>query len=171
MRLLLGSLAIILAALACSEDKDAASQPGAAGGDDTSSGGDDTSSVATDDERDGTAEGACVYRINEYRKTIGLARLVREKDKEACAAEEAKSDSESGKAHGAFGQCSEMAQNECPGWPAPAADMIDGCLEMMWDEGPGGGHYDNMSGDFKTVACGFYVTPDSKVWAIQNFRP
>ncbi|HVJ21852.1 MAG TPA: hypothetical protein VM686_40890 [Polyangiaceae bacterium] len=40
----------------------------------------------------------------------------------------------------------------------------------MWDEGPGGGHYDNMAGDYSEVFCGFYTTPDGEVWALQNFR-
>lgn len=85
-------------------------------------------------------------------------------------------DSQSGQAHGAFGQCGEWAQNECPGWPGPPGGMITDCLQMMWDEGPGAdfnthGHYINMSSQqYTQVACGFYVTPSGDVWAIQNFK-
>jgi hypothetical protein len=41
----------------------------------------------------------------------------------------------------------------------------------MWDEGPGGGHYENMkSTDSTRVACGFYITPGGDVWSVQNFQ-
>lgn len=76
-----------------------------------------------------------------------------------------------GRAHGAFGQCGELAQNECPGWAGPPADMIGDCLQLMWDEGPGGGHYDNMASEgYSEAACGFYQLSDGDVWAVQNFR-
>jgi hypothetical protein len=67
------------------------------------------------------------------------------------------------------------AQNECPGWPS-ASQAIDGCLQRMWDEGPGKrfskhGHYLNMSNlSYGSVACGFARAPDGKVWSVQNFR-
>jgi hypothetical protein len=79
-------------------------------------------------------------------------------------------------AHGAFGQCGEFAQNECPGWPAPAEKMITGCLKAMWDEGPGDfnsghGHYINMSSTkYALVACGFYTTPSGDIWSVQDFK-
>jgi hypothetical protein len=42
---------------------------------------------------------------------------------------------------------------------------------MMWDEGPGGGHYENMaSPNYSTVACGFSATSGSSIWALQNFQ-
>jgi hypothetical protein len=41
---------------------------------------------------------------------------------------------------------------------------------MMWDEGPGGGHYDNIAGDQKEAGCGIYVTPSGAVWVIQDFK-
>jgi hypothetical protein len=68
------------------------------------------------------------------------------------------------------------AQNECPGWPSVSA-TISGCLQQMWDEGPGDfygppphGHYINMSSTSLTmVACGF-STGSGGVYAVQNFR-
>ena len=125
---------------------------------------------------DGTVEQACVDKINALRATLNLAPLTRWTDQETCSDGEAKSDSETNKAHGAFGTCTEMAQNECPGWPSPASSMIGGCLDMMWAEGPGTdfathGHYINMtSTKYTKVACGFYTTPAGKVWSVQNFR-
>jgi hypothetical protein len=91
---------------------------------------------------------------------------------EACANAQAKSDYETDTPHGAYGDCDERGQDECPGWPAPPESMIEDCLALMWDEGPGGGHYDTMANpDFTEVACGFYVIPGSdSLWALQNFR-
>ena len=41
----------------------------------------------------------------------------------------------------------------------------------MWNEGPGGGHYENMkSPTAKEVWCGFYTAPDGAVWSVQDFR-
>jgi uncharacterized protein YkwD len=118
---------------------------------------------------------ACVQRINDFRATIDLPPLGRWEDAEACADGQARSDSETGTAHGAFGKCGESAQNECPGWGS-VDETVSGCLQMMWDEGPGDdyaahGHYINMTNAAYTeVACGFYVTPDGPVWAVQDFR-
>jgi hypothetical protein len=74
-------------------------------------------------------------------------------------------------AHGAFGSCGENAQNECPGWPGPADQMIGSCLDAMWGEGPGGGHYDNMASTDRTeAACGFFTLANGEVWSVQNFH-
>jgi hypothetical protein len=145
-RVVLGSL-LIVCSLACSSEDDA--DPGLGG--------------APSDYQ------ACVDRINAFRATVGLPPYERDAGSEACADGQARSDSESGDAHGAFGDCGEWAQNECPGWDS-IEQTIDGCLQSMWDEGPGGGHYDNMAGDYSEVFCGFYTTPDGEVWALQNFR-
>jgi hypothetical protein len=116
----------------------------------------------------------CVDRINAFRATEGLPALQRWTDAETCSDGEAKSDSESGKAHGAFGTCGEWAQDECPGWPS-AQSTVTSCLQSMWNEKdiPGGqqGHYKNMSNkSYTQVACGFYQAPGGKVWALQNFK-
>ncbi len=125
---------------------------------------------------DGTAEQLCVDTINNYRKSLGLAPYGRWTAEETCADGQAKSDSQTGTPHGAFGQCSEFAQNECPGWPGPPSSMITQCLAMMWAEGPGTdftthGHYINMSStQYTEVACGFYTLSDGSVWAVQDFK-
>lgn len=121
------------------------------------------------------ARAACVGKINEYRATLGLAPYAEWSSADACADDQAKSDSSTGAAHGAFGECGESAQNECPGWPAPPETSIQNCLAMMWGEGPGDfahhGHYVNMSStSYSTVACGFHVSADGSFWAVQDFR-
>ena len=120
---------------------------------------------------DGSAAQLCVDLINEYRASVGRPALARWTSAEACSDDEAMSDGQSNMAHGAFGSCEEMAQNECPNWPGPEDTLITGCLQLMWDEGPGGGHYDNMENPAYTeVACGFATMSDGKIWAVQNFR-
>lgn len=122
------------------------------------------------------ASSHCVDKINEYRGMLGLTPYARWTDAEICSDGEAKSDSETGTAHGAFGTCGENAQNECPGWPGEPEQMIDGCLAQMWAEGPGAdfsthGHYINMSSmSYTKVACGFFKTADGSVWSVQNFQ-
>jgi hypothetical protein len=116
---------------------------------------------------------ACVAHVNALRATVGLPPLARWTGNEACADGQARSDSETGVAHGAFGSCPGWAQNECPGWRALTGGngIVPGCLDMMWAEGPGGGHYDNMTrAGYTQIACGFHTTPQGRVWAVQDFR-
>ena len=118
----------------------------------------------------------CFELVNQYRASIGLPPYQRWTDEEACADGEAKSDAEANRPHGSFGSCGERAQNTCPGWSGTPESMIGPCLQRMWAEGPGSdfsthGHYINMSSTTYTrAACGFYVTPDGRVWTVQDFR-
>jgi hypothetical protein len=113
----------------------------------------------------------CVDEINRYRATKGLPALARWSDGEACADSQSLKDSQTRRAHGAFGQCREAAQNECPGWDGQPETMIKGCLKMMWNEGPGGGHYESMaSRRYTSVACGMAVGRNGEIWSVQNFR-
>jgi Cysteine-rich secretory protein family len=116
---------------------------------------------------------SCVEHINSLRASVGLGPLGRWNSAEDCADGEAESDSESGRAHGAFGSCGEAAQNECPGWSSMggSAGIVPGCLDSMWSEGPGGGHYDNMTRPgFSMVACGFHEKSSGAIWVVQDFR-
>jgi hypothetical protein len=124
---------------------------------------------------DGTDEQLCIDTINQYRASLGLPGYARNPSQESCADSQAQSDSGTNTAHGAFGQCGESAQDECPGWPGPPASMITDCLAMMWAEGPGTdfathGHYINMSStQYTKASCGFYTLPNGDVWAVQDF--
>ncbi|MFO0684008.1 MAG: CAP domain-containing protein [Sandaracinus sp.] len=121
----------------------------------------------------------CVNRINQFRcECQHLPPLARWTDGEACADQMAQYDHDHpGSPHQAFrdGICTGgNAQNECPGWPSVPA-TVDGCLQQMWDEGPGTdfnahGHYINMTNSrYTMVACGFY-SGSGGVYAVQNFR-
>lgn len=123
----------------------------------------------------------CVARINQLRSDCQcLPPLQRWTEAEACADAQAQYDFEEDRYHAGFTDniCSPRgsAQNECPGWGS-VSQVIDGCLQMMWDEGPGEpysehGHYINMTNpSYTKVACGFYTTPGGAVWAVQNFSP
>ncbi len=163
------ALALLLLA-GCAGGDDAASTDGTSG---TAS----STSAATGDPNDpfDAARQLCVDTINMYRATLGLPAYKRWVDAESCSDEEAASDGATGTAHGAFPKCGESAQNECPGWPAPAETSLPKCLELMWAEGPGAdfnqhGHYINMSSESYTkVACGFAEAQDG-LWMVQNFQ-
>ena len=112
----------------------------------------------------------CQKTVNDYRATIGKSALTLNTSQSSCSDDQTGRDGQAGSAHANFGACSEMAQDECPGWDAgDVAQSLTGCLKMMWDEGPGGGHYDNMSnGAYHSVACGF-KTVNGSLWMVQNF--
>jgi hypothetical protein len=116
----------------------------------------------------------CVDRINQFRwECQCLPPLARWADAEACTDEQSGNDQNGGGAHGNFGACGEWAQNTCPNWGSES-DIIGGCLQAMWDEGPGEpfeahGHYINMSSlDYTKVACG-YSSGGEGLWSNQNF--
>jgi hypothetical protein len=118
----------------------------------------------------------CVERINQFRwECQCLPPLARWADAETCSDEQSAADQVTGAAHGNFGMCGEYAQNTCPNWGSEQ-DVVSGCLQAMWDEGPGEpfeahGHYINMSNtDYAKVACGFSAS-GAGVWANQNFSP
>ncbi|HVY30533.1 MAG TPA: CAP domain-containing protein [Polyangiaceae bacterium] len=122
------------------------------------------------------ARALCVQRTNEFRARVGVGPVTRRSDTEACDDAEARSDAAASVAHGAFGQCRERAQNECPGWPGAATDVVERCLAMMFAEGPGPGsahgHYTNMTErQYVGVSCGFTQLPDGTLWVVQNFFP
>lgn len=135
----------------------------------------------------GDAHQDCVDRVNQFRVDCWcLPPLERWTEGESCANEHAQYDSEQDEAHAGFsdGICDNggNAQNECPGWNSET-QIIEGCLQMMYDEGPppseqcngqcfqDHGHFINMTNEnYTRVACGFYTTPGGDVWSVQNFR-
>jgi hypothetical protein len=117
-----------------------------------------------------------VTRTNDFRARVGVGPVARRPDAEACGDAEARADGASRTAHGAFGQCRERAQNECPAWNGPPEQVVERCLAMMFAEGPGvgpaHGHYMNMTDSkYRGVACGFATMPSGELWVVQNFYP
>ncbi|HLM73620.1 MAG TPA: CAP domain-containing protein, partial [Polyangiaceae bacterium] len=135
-------------------------------GSDSQGGGDEDDGESSGGMTSTSASALCVDLINTHRASISLPPLQRWTDAEVCSSEQARSDANAEIPHGAFSQCGEFAQNECPGWAGKPEEMIDDCLQMMWNEGPGEdfaqhGHFLNMSSEeFTMVACGFFETDD-----------
>jgi uncharacterized protein YkwD len=121
----------------------------------------------------------CVDVTNQYRATNGKSPLARSAALEGYAAEGAQYDAARNSPHGHFmatnGGGIAWAENEIPGWDTSWGNgtvigVVDEGLEAMWDEGPGGGHHDNMnSSDFTELGCGIHVTGNGEVWVVQDF--
>ena len=134
----------------------------------------------------------CLAKINEYRATENLDPLtLAPEEKQTCTDNQAADDLASNKAHGHFGDCGEGAQNSGPNfstsWRKTATEATDACLKMMWEDEKALvisgerdpdkkedysyiGHYLNMKGNYKTVACGIALTEDGKKgWLNINF--
>ena len=130
----------------------------------------------------------CVARVNQFRACVCLPPLAHWTAGEACADQDSQYDSQQNTAHaGANANICDWgnAQDECPDWTRSTSEsVIDGCLLMMFQEGPppsgsctgscysAHGHYINMTGTgYKNgVAYGFYTTSTGSVWAAQNFK-
>ena len=134
----------------------------------------------------------CLAKINEYRATENLDPLtLAPEEKQTCTDNQAADDLASNKAHGHFGDCGEGAQNSGPNfstsWRKTATEATDAFLKMMWEDEKALvtsgerdpdkkedysyiGHYLNMKGNYKTVACGIALSEDGKKgWLNINF--
>ncbi len=133
-------------------------------------------SAAPGDKDEGDLD-LCVRETNRYRRKLGLPQLRRSPELEACAAEGARSDHASGSPHGHFVSTSgcgiAFAENEIPRWPLDYAGSVTETIKKgiadMWAEGPGGGHYENMRGQYSELGCGIYVD-GSSVTVVQDYR-
>lgn len=119
----------------------------------------------------------CVDEINRYRATLKLPPLSRSIAIEEYAAQGAQYDAGTGVSHSHFKAAPNYnlcnRENECPNWPLDRTtikSVIDRCLKMMWDEGPGGGHYENMRLAKYSVGCGVFITNENKIWIIQDLK-
>lgn len=151
-----------------------------------------TSSAASNSFFSDNWRQACLDKINEYRATENLGPLtLAPEEKQTCTDKQAGDDLAENKAHGHFGDCGEMAQNSGPNfntsWVKTTIEVSDRYLKMMWEDEkalvtsgerdpkkdedyPYIGHYLNMKGNYKTVACGIALTEDGKKgWFNVNF--
>jgi uncharacterized protein YkwD len=119
---------------------------------------------------------ACLDTVNALRKLVGLAPVAESAALVAFADSGAHYDSDRGAAHGHFGTQGRTlvadAENELPGWDygGSLAAIVQAGTQMMWAEGPGGGHYENIKGNHAFMGCGFYVNAAGEVWVVQDFR-
>jgi uncharacterized protein YkwD len=120
----------------------------------------------------------CVDEVNRFRATIGLRALTRSSRIDSFSTEAARVDTEAREAHKYFRQTNggggtSRAQNVVPWWYLSNYGSVrrvtrEG-LAMMWAEGPGGGHYETMKGNFSEIGCGFFVE-NGVVTVTQDFR-
>lgn len=121
------------------------------------------------------AHAFCVQETNRYRTDGGRAAVTRAAALEDFADEGAAVD-HGAEPHDHFRATSgggiAFAENECPHWNlAPGGDLsalVGSCIAAFFGEGPGGGHYENMMGNYGTLGCGLYVEGD-EVTIIQDF--
>ncbi len=119
----------------------------------------------------------CVELVNQYRATIKRPALKRSAALEAFAARAAENDGGAHVGHQYFrrtrGGGVSLAENAIPWWPMASVGGVRGALEqglqMMWDEGPSGGHYRNMVARRSEVGCGIFVNR-GEVTIVQEFR-
>ena len=126
---------------------------------------------------DTSAHAFCVDETNRYREMHGKAKVTRSQALEDFADTGAMIDF-SGQPHDHFRQTSgggiAFAENECPKWGLQqqgGGDMnqlIAACIAAFMSEGPGGGHYENMLGNYGSLGCGIYESGGS-VTIIQDF--
>lgn len=96
--------------------------------------------------------GDCLTLLNQFRQSKGLAPLVAASaTQQTCANSSAVNDAARGY-HNSYGKCGERAQCECS--KGVGGGGIAGCINAYIGEGPSGGHYNIISGNYKSVACG-----------------
>ena len=119
----------------------------------------------------------CVDEVNRFRAGVGKPALTRSDQIEIFSTEAARVDGEAHEAHKFFRQTNgggvSRAENEIPWWRLSRYGSVrviirDG-LANEWSEGPGGSHWQNMTGDYSELACGIAVK-DGEVTVTQDFR-
>ena len=130
-----------------------------------------------DASADDPAHVFCVEETNRYRAMNGRPDVARSAALEAYADEGAAYDF-GANPHDHFISTSgggiAFAENECPHWGLQAqggGDMhalVAACIEAFYAEGPGGGHYDNMMGNYGALGCGIHEAGGS-VTIVQDF--
>ena len=116
----------------------------------------------------------CVDEINRYRASVGRPLLQRSAALEAFAAAAAERDGTVHSAHDHFlrtnGGGTALAETEILWWRGFALkDVIQQGLAQMWRAGPGGEHYDILSGPYTEVGCGVFVN-GAEMTVSQDFR-
>lgn len=120
---------------------------------------------------------ACVDQINGFRASLGRPALRRSESLDAFSEQAARIDAEAHDPHLYFRQTNgagvSMAQNEIPWWKltmfGTVSKVIRQGLAQEFAEGPGGGHFDNITGGYTEVACGIAVV-NGEVTVTQDFR-
>ena len=123
------------------------------------------------------AHAFCIEETNRYRTMGGKAAVAHSPQLEDYANDGAEIDF-NGTPHQHFSQTQgggiAFAENECPRWSVAqqgGGDMkmlVGACIAAFYSEGPGGGHYDNMMGNYGTLGCGIFES-GGRATIIQDF--
>ena len=120
----------------------------------------------------------CVEVTNRYRASVRAAPLGQSPEAEAYAAASAREDHVRRRAHhrssGRNRAPGSFAENEALRWTFQQAGgsgrtFIERALAMMWAEGGGGGHYENLRGPWHVLGCALYADK-STITLAQHFR-
>ncbi|MCU1282408.1 MAG: hypothetical protein JWM53_5954 [bacterium] len=122
--------------------------------------------------------------LNMYRAQAGVGALVVDDQLSAFSTTASMQLEATGQAHGYFvaqgnsgaiwqqGFCSSAAENQAPGWPVNGNldGTVDAILKAMMDEGPGGGHHDNILAATSTrVGVALVVDAQQQLWFTNDF--
>jgi len=119
----------------------------------------------------------CVTETNRLRAQVGRGPVNRSSGLEAFATEGAEVDTLARDPHRHFSSTGgggiAFAENECPsfsGWRimGNVRQTIEACLAAFFSEGPGGGHYENLIGNYGSVGCGYYLSGQG-ITIVQDF--
>ena len=120
----------------------------------------------------------CVDEVNRFRATVGASPLTASNQIGEFSAEAARVDGAAHETHRHFRQTNgghgmAKAENEIPWWTlsryGSVRAIIREGLALEWAEGPGGSHYENMTGPYSEIACGINIQ-NGEVTITQDFR-
>jgi uncharacterized protein YkwD len=122
----------------------------------------------------------CVAETNRHRKAVKKPPFSRSPRLDSFAAEGAEVDARARSPHHHFNTThypepfSAFAENEIPWWHldddgGAVERVIRAGLASMMAEGPGGGHYENLVGNYTEMGCGIWIE-DDRITIVQNFR-
>jgi hypothetical protein len=102
----------------------------------------------------------CVSEVNRYRVLAGMIALSRSAALDSFATESAEMD----------GTGISSAETELLRWRGASVHaIIEKGLSIMWQQGPGGEHYDIIAGPYSEIGCGIYIGA-SGVTVAQDYR-
>lgn len=151
---------------------DTGSNPGSDPGSDPGSG--------SDNPANETAKQFCVSETNRYRQMDGHGPDLTESSQLEAYADAGAMHDFSTSPHDHFistnGGGFAFAENECPqqgNWNLSFGNgdvkmTVGACVQAFYEEGPGGGHYENMMGNYGTLGCGIYIE-GQKLTIVQDY--
>jgi uncharacterized protein YkwD len=135
-------------------------------------------SIATDAATLAASAAFCVDEVNRLRATADASPLTRSGRIDAFSAEAARVDGVAHEAHTYFrmtngGNGTVRAENVIAWWKVAqygsVRTVIRQGLATMWAQGPGGSHYEIMTGNYTEMGCGVFVS-NGEVTVSQDFR-